>query len=437
MRSSSSTMLSLVFAAAGLLELAPSALAAANANTGMQKRQPLQAVHHQPSQSHIKNRRHSKMAKKVKAKKDMSVLFSGGGLGTLYYDMNGGGTCGPINGWYSYAETGGYAMCEPNSGYKTLAERGSNRVVAIPSNMLQGNQAKYCGKEISVTYNGNTVNNLILWDGCAACNSNGGLDFSSTVFAEVFGENNCGAGKLGGMTWEILDRQIWSLDGTPVADSQPEPAPETSTWSAPAPSSTSSSSAEEETSTSSTWVTPSTTSSTSTWTPSEVSSSSKKPSPKPSKVSEAKSEEPVTVVAPTKDKPVFVAKPSSASSSQADEATPSETSTSSEEDSAAKPTSSATPEPSPSAEPAIEEPVPVSSIPAETIVDEGATTGNMCNSTPGVWQCSGNYLRQCVQTLSGWEWMNRVACAEGHLINCDSPNPVCTRYVGKRRLPLQ
>ena len=38
--------------------------------------------------------------------------------------------------------------------------------------MLQGNQAKYCGKEISVTYNGNTVNNLILWDGCAACNDN-------------------------------------------------------------------------------------------------------------------------------------------------------------------------------------------------------------------------------------------------------------------------
>ena len=32
-------------------------------------------------------------------------------------------------------------MCEPNSGYQTLAQRGSNRVVAMPSNMLAGNQA--------------------------------------------------------------------------------------------------------------------------------------------------------------------------------------------------------------------------------------------------------------------------------------------------------
>lgn len=37
----------------------------------------------------------------------------------------------PTQGWYSYAETNGYGMCEPNSGYKTLAERGSNRVVAM------------------------------------------------------------------------------------------------------------------------------------------------------------------------------------------------------------------------------------------------------------------------------------------------------------------
>lgn len=63
-------------------------------------------------------------------------------------------------------------MCEPNSGYKTLAQRGSNRVVAMPSNMLAGNQAQYCGKEVVVTYGDNTVENLVLWDGCASCNSN-------------------------------------------------------------------------------------------------------------------------------------------------------------------------------------------------------------------------------------------------------------------------
>jgi len=84
-------MLSLALVAAGLLELAPSALASSHANTNIQKRQALQPRHHESSHSHIKNRRHSKMAKKVKAKKDISVLYSGGGLGTLYYDLNGGG----------------------------------------------------------------------------------------------------------------------------------------------------------------------------------------------------------------------------------------------------------------------------------------------------------------------------------------------------------
>ena len=63
-------------------------------------------------------------------------------------------------------------MCEPNAGYKTLAQRGSNRVVAMPSNMLSGRQSEYCGKEVVVTFGGKTVDNLILWDGCAACNSN-------------------------------------------------------------------------------------------------------------------------------------------------------------------------------------------------------------------------------------------------------------------------
>ena len=75
-------------------------------------------------------------------------------------------------GWTHFAETNGYGMCEPNAGYKTLAQRGSNRVVAMPSNMLSGRQSEYCGKEVVVTFGGKTVDNLILWDGCAACNSN-------------------------------------------------------------------------------------------------------------------------------------------------------------------------------------------------------------------------------------------------------------------------
>lgn len=82
-------------------------------------------------------------------------------------------------GWTHFAETNGYGMCEPNAGYKTLAQRGSNRVVAMPSNMLSGRQSEYCGKEVVVTFGGKTVDNLILWDGCAACNANVSAHISS------------------------------------------------------------------------------------------------------------------------------------------------------------------------------------------------------------------------------------------------------------------
>merc|ERR1712093_104540 len=100
-------------------------------------------------------------------------------------------------------------MCEPNAGYKTLAQRGSNRVVAMPSELLSGHLAEYCGKEVKVTYNGKTVDNLVIWDGCAACNGANGLDFSSTVFAEIFGEDNCSKGKIYDMSWEITGTQLW------------------------------------------------------------------------------------------------------------------------------------------------------------------------------------------------------------------------------------
>lgn len=85
------------------------------------------------SPAHLRRRHHAKLAAKRAASlvKKQSPIFSGTGQATLYFDINGGGTCGAANGWTSFAETSGYAACEPNSGYKTLAQRGSNRVVAM------------------------------------------------------------------------------------------------------------------------------------------------------------------------------------------------------------------------------------------------------------------------------------------------------------------
>lgn len=68
----------------------------------------------------------------------------------------------------------------------------------------------------------------------------------------------------------------------------------------------------------------------------------------------------------------------------------------------------------------------------------GAGTGNpgdACDATPGLWQCNGNTLQQCVQVPSGWQWLKRVECAVSP-INCDSPNgnPVCPQPVKRSRI---
>lgn len=63
-------------------------------------------------------------------------------------------------------------MCEPWTNPKTIAQRASNRIVALPSNLMSGNLEKYCGKEVIATWNGKTISGLIAWDGCASCNSN-------------------------------------------------------------------------------------------------------------------------------------------------------------------------------------------------------------------------------------------------------------------------
>lgn len=76
---------------------------------------------------------------------------------------------------------------------------------------LGPNKAKYCGKKVVVTYEGRRRDdlNLFIWDGCAACNANGGLDFSSTIFAEIAGADHCKDGRIENkMTWEIVDETI-------------------------------------------------------------------------------------------------------------------------------------------------------------------------------------------------------------------------------------
>ena len=63
-------------------------------------------------------------------------------------------------------------MCEPWRNPRTLGERNSNKIVALPLKMMKGNLQEYCGKEIIARYKGKTVRGLVAWDGCVQCDEN-------------------------------------------------------------------------------------------------------------------------------------------------------------------------------------------------------------------------------------------------------------------------
>ena len=139
-------------------------------------------------------------------------LLTGAGDATFYYDINGGGTCGPANGISAYPETGGYCMCEgSNPNPRVLGDYGTNNIVAMPNSLLGGNLGTYCGKKVIVSVDGQERDDLdlFIWDGCEACNANDGLDFSSTIFGDLFGEDRCGEGRISGeLSWRIVDEQV-------------------------------------------------------------------------------------------------------------------------------------------------------------------------------------------------------------------------------------
>lgn len=131
---------------------------------------------------------------------------------TFYFSSDGtGGKCGPANNIQSFPESNGYSACEPNSGYQTLRQRNNDNIVAIPVSLMD--KTKYCGKRVIVTINGRERDDLdlVVWDSCFQCSEpgNGGLDFSSNMFAELVGVERCSEGRIKGeMSWRIVDEQI-------------------------------------------------------------------------------------------------------------------------------------------------------------------------------------------------------------------------------------
>ena len=150
----------------------------------------------------------------VYGKTKNNVIYEGIGDASFYYDINKNDLCTKIMKIKNYSELNGNTMCDTyNMTMKppTLRNRNTNYIVAIPNNMLLNNRKKYCGKEIIVKTKNTqltTKHKLIIWDGCKKCNDNGGLDFSGSVFVELFGNKSCSKGRLHNIKWEIVNNQL-------------------------------------------------------------------------------------------------------------------------------------------------------------------------------------------------------------------------------------
>jgi hypothetical protein len=115
----------------------------------------------------------------------------------------------------------GYPMCDQfasiSSGNfnKTLATYGSNYIVAISNAVISANPS-YCGKRLQAYVNETLVDKVfVVWDGCLRCNQDYGVDFSSTAFADLFGESHCPDGvESSGFRWELMKEVIYDANGT-------------------------------------------------------------------------------------------------------------------------------------------------------------------------------------------------------------------------------
>jgi hypothetical protein len=140
------------------------------------------------------------------------VLYSGSNAGaTYYYDLR---TRCPQDA-SGYAENNGYPACTswaPGPNQRTLAQEGSNNVVAIDMNHLAANRASLCGKKVLVYKNGVQVaapdgGDFFVWDGCQACIGGGKIDFSVSGARKV-DAGACTVGVIPGVTYQVVNQQV-------------------------------------------------------------------------------------------------------------------------------------------------------------------------------------------------------------------------------------
>ncbi|KAM0245007.1 hypothetical protein ACHAQJ_010678 [Trichoderma viride] len=155
-----------------------------------------------------------------------SVINSGNGFGTYYYDVQNPQSC-----FADFTDMNqGFVECSQFIPW-TLNNVNSNNLVAMNHTLLAGNLAKYCGRQVVVSINGQPSSTpFFIGDGCERCgtgsstngqwNPNGapGLDFSYTAL-NALNSNACFAGHID-ISWQILDQTLYNFDTN--APGQPE-----------------------------------------------------------------------------------------------------------------------------------------------------------------------------------------------------------------------
>ena len=147
-----------------------------------------------------------------------SVISSGQGFGTYYYDIEQVNACGTT---FEYQNQGG-VMCSSET-LLSLDQMGINYVVAMNNTQLGADPSKYCGKKVVVSVNGQQSDlRLFIGDGCQRCgngsstrntwNAEGapGLDFSYSVLDQLSGGSSCRDGHIS-ISWEIVDETIYKF----------------------------------------------------------------------------------------------------------------------------------------------------------------------------------------------------------------------------------
>lgn len=150
-----------------------------------------------------------------------SVISSGEGFGTYYYDIEQVDACGTT---FEYQNMGG-VMCSSET-LLSLNQMNTNNIVAMNNTQLGANPSQYCGKKVVVSVNGQQSDlELFIGDGCQRCgtgssssdtwNSEGapGLDFSYSVLDQLSGGSACNDGHIA-ISWEILDESVYDFDGS-------------------------------------------------------------------------------------------------------------------------------------------------------------------------------------------------------------------------------